>query len=82
LDVAQNEPLLALDGGEDGFDLYRMLLRDLTGKMAKESLILCEIDFSQKREALSLSRQLFPDASVTIKEDYAGLSRLLMIRKS
>jgi len=82
LDVAQNEPLLALDGGEDGFDLYRMLLRDLTGKMAKESLILCEIDFSQKREALSLSHQLFPDASVTIKEDYAGLSRLLMIRKS
>ncbi len=80
LPVAQHEPLIALDGGADGFDYYREFLTNLKGKMAQRALIICEIDFTQKKLAADFAAECFPDARITIEKDYAGLSRILMIQ--
>ena len=80
LEVSLHEPILSLDGGADGFDYYRLMLADLSRKMADEFLIFCEIDFTQKNISLSCAQHFFPEAQITIRDDYAGLSRILEIR--
>lgn len=79
LDVSRHEPRLALDGGPDGFGLYRRLFNDLTGKIAADSLILCEIDLTQEKFGAELAQQVFPSAEVSVIRDYDGLPRLLSI---
>ena len=52
IEPARFEPLSALDGGDDGFELYRLLFQQLSNKMKKEYLILCEIEYRQHALAL------------------------------
>lgn len=80
LDVSKTEPQIALDGGTDGFDLYRALFVDLQQKMAPDGLILCEIEYSQKKVALETAKTFFPKAGVIVREDLSGLPRILSIR--
>jgi release factor glutamine methyltransferase len=79
LDVSRHEPRLALDGGSDGFDLYRRLFNDLTGKMAAESLILCAIDLTHETIGADIAQQAFPQAEISVIRDYEGLPRVLSI---
>lgn len=79
LDVSANEPLGALDGGADGFDLIGEMLRDLRTKMAEPFLILCEIDDSHDQIALERGQSAFPRADVRVELDFAGRTRYLII---
>ena len=80
IEPARFEPLSALDGGKDGFELYRRLFAQLSGKMKEESLILCEIEYRQRELALQTAADYFPDARVSVLNDLAGQPRLLKIR--
>ncbi len=80
LEVAKHEPLTALDGGRDGFDLYRRLFKGVREKMAAGGLILCELEYSQRNIALREASGSFPGAKIQIFNDLAGLPRLLEIQ--
>ncbi len=79
IEPARFEPLSALDGGEDGFELYRRLFAQLSGKMKEESLILCEIEYRQRELARRTAASFFPDAQISVLNDLAGQARLLKI---
>lgn len=79
IEPARFEPLSALDGGADGFDLYRLLFRDLRNKIEEKCLILCEIEYRQRELALRTAESFFPDRSARVLDDLAGLPRLLRI---
>ena len=79
LSVSQSEPLLALDGGPDGLDLIRTLLKDCHRLIKPRALILLEIEAGQGHSAFQLAQQIFPAAKVRILPDYAGRPRLLFI---
>ena len=79
IEVARFEPFSALDGGEDGFDLYRLLFTQLRHKINKECLILCEIEYRQQELALGTAAEYFPECSVRVMKDLAGFPRLLRI---
>ena len=79
IDPAKFEPLTALDGGPDGFDLYRLLFLQTAHKIKEESLILCEIEYRQRDLALREAREYFPGRPVRVLEDLAGQPRLLKI---
>ncbi len=79
LDVSSHEPRLALDGGSDGFELYRQLFSDLAGKMAADSLILCEIDLTHEKSGAEFAQTVFPSAEVSVIRDYDGLPRVLTV---
>ena len=79
IEPARFEPLSALDGGEDGFELYRKLFQQLSGKLKDESLILCEIEYRQEMLALKTAETFFPGRKVRVLKDLAGLPRLLLI---
>ncbi len=80
LEVARYEPLSALDGGPDGLALIGELLTELPGKLAPGGLALFEIEAGQGQSAPALAWKTLPGAEVHVKEDLAGLPRLLTVQ--
>jgi release factor glutamine methyltransferase len=79
LDVAKNEPALALDGGEDGLELIRRLLKNAPDRLALGGMILLEIQYDQGQAVSNLAREGFPGAQVEVLKDLAGLDRLVKV---
>ncbi|MAS35203.1 MAG: protein-(glutamine-N5) methyltransferase, release factor-specific [Anaerolineaceae bacterium] len=79
LAVSQYEPSLALDGGPDGLDLVRRLLRDLRQVCEPGALALLEIGADQGEAALSLAHTLVQPRQAAILKDYAGHDRILRV---
>lgn len=80
LPIYGREPTLALDGGEDGLDLYRSLLEIAPRWLSQKSLMLFEIEASQGMKALSLAYDKLSNATINLHKDLAGHNRLLEIR--
>lgn len=75
------EPILALDGGDDGLALYRRLLPQAAIFLAAGGLLACEVGPGQ---AQVLAGLLGNDTwrGITIERDYRGEERLLLAVKS
>jgi release factor glutamine methyltransferase len=79
LTVSRFEPRLALDGGKDGLREISRLLKRAPHLVSSQSLILCEIEASQKQAVLDLSQKFLPKANATVLQDLARRDRLLRI---
>lgn len=79
LEVARHEPALALDGGEDGLSLIRRLINQVNCHINVPGLALFEIEYRQADASQEIARQTLPKAKIEVKNDLAGLSRLLVI---
>jgi len=79
LDVFGREPTLALDGGSDGLNIIRRLLKTAPKHLAPGGLMLMEIDASQGISALTLTQEAFPEADAQLLPDLAGRDRLIRI---
>ncbi len=87
--VKDFEPKVALDGGEDGFELYRNLFAQIKQKGWHPKLIVCEIDYTHAEIAIREAQKLvvsevepfFPEAEVEVKLDLAKKQRILLIRQ-
>ena len=80
LDVYQREPSLALNGGVDGLDEVRRLLKIAPEWLAPNGMILLEIEASQGIPAVSLAYDSFDRAEIQLHRDLAGRNRLVEIR--
>ena len=78
--VVDFEPHVALDGGPDGFELYRKLFQQINDKELKPALILGEIDYTHGDIAQKEAKKYFPNAKVEIKTDLAHKQRILYIK--
>lgn len=79
LAVYGREPTLALDGGADGLDIVRRLLKIAPEWMALNGMILLEIEASQGVSAVSLAYDAFDNAEIRLHQDLAGRDRLVEI---
>ena len=79
LPIYGREPTLALDGGEDGLDIYRRLLNVAPNWLAPHGMILLEIEATQGIKALNLATDTFSESSISLHQDFAGHDRLLEI---
>jgi release factor glutamine methyltransferase len=80
--VKDFEPKLALDGGPDGFELYRKLLKQIKDKNIQPSLIAVEIDTEHSDIALAEAITNFPEYTHDITKDKYGYERFLVIKKN
>lgn len=80
--VRDFEPRLALDGGYDGFEIYRKLFRQMGDQHIKPKLFIGEIDSEQADLAKVEGQRFFPEARVEIKPDMAKKDRFIIIRFS
>lgn len=78
--VKDFEPHVALNGGEDGFELYRKLFRQIKVKGWKPKLIIGEIDYTHGELAVNEAQKYFPDAQIEVRKDLAHLQRILIIK--
>lgn len=80
LAVSRSEPWLALDGGEQGLEIIRVLLVQAKSLLAGGGLLLLEIGSGQGEMVKKLARDKFLSADVEVMLDLAGRDRLLMVR--
>lgn len=78
--VADWEPKIALDGGEDGFELYRKLFTQIEQKKLYPKYLIGEIDYTQTELVLSEVRIRFPSVKVEVKNDLAKLQRYFIVK--
>jgi release factor glutamine methyltransferase len=77
LEVSRYEPVLALDGGQDGLELVRRLLNQARLVCRPGAVLLLEIGADQGAAALDLAKDA---AEAEIVKDYAGHDRILKLR--
>ena len=78
-EVARHEPALALDGGADGLDAYRVILTALQGLLMPGGVAIFEVGAGQAGAVAALARAegLLPGAPLA---DLAGVDRALPVR--
>jgi release factor glutamine methyltransferase len=81
LQVAYNEPRLALDGGEAGISLIVRLLEQAKGKLKSGGLMLLEIDDSENNDLQKLAGVEYPQSRVDMLQDLSGKARCLEIER-
>lgn len=79
LPIYGHEPTMALDGGVDGLDIVRRLLKIAPEWLAPNGMILLEIEASQGLAAVSLAYDTFDNADIYLHQDLAGHDRLLSV---
>ncbi len=74
------EPRQALDGGRDGLDFYRRILRDVWTYLDPEGMVAFEIGQGQGEEVARLCREAGLDC-VKIRKDYGDIDRMVFATK-
>lgn len=77
--VKDFEPHQALNGGSDGFELYRNLFDQISKLTTKPKYIFIEIDDTQGQIAIKEAQKYFPTAKIELKQDFTHLDRMLLI---
>lgn len=72
-----NEPRLALDGGPDGCDLYRRIIATAPSVLVPGGKLMLEIGIDESDYLSGLLMQQ-GYRSIEIREDYAGIERMIL----
>lgn len=75
----RREPLMALDGGADGYDFYRRIVREAPARLLPGGTLLMEVGFNQAGGVMTLCRASGFSA-VTAHEDYQHIRRMVEAR--
>ena len=78
----QSEPRLALDGGEDGLNFYRRIVRDAPNFLVAGGLLAVEVGFNQAAAVKSLIEVDGRFNRVEVWKDLAGIDRVVAAHKS
>jgi len=74
----QKEPLMALDGGEDGLDFYRIIADNACDFLNENGQIFVEIGYNQGESVMKIFKEKFNN--VNCVKDLAGLDRVIVAR--
>lgn len=78
-EITRYEPKEALVGGAKGTETIERLLVQAPAAMATRGLLLCEIGDQQGEALRAAAVRAFPDAWIEIRQDLAGLDRILYV---
>ena len=77
--VKDNEPHLALFGGEDGLKFYRQILRDAHKVVNEKNIIAFEHAYNHKEAIAQLIKEHFPHSKFETLKDLNGKDRMTII---
>ena len=80
--VKNNEPKIALYGGEDGLEYYRKILQKIKFNMKEKCLIAFEIGMTQAEEIKQIANKNLENIKIEVKKDLSGKERMLFIFKN
>ncbi|MBO7526733.1 MAG: peptide chain release factor N(5)-glutamine methyltransferase [Clostridia bacterium] len=74
-EVKKHDPLLALDGGDDGLDFYRKIIDGAIEHLNKNGMIFFEVGINQASSVKKLLQKNFKD--IRIVKDYNKIDRVV-----
>lgn len=77
----QNEPTLALDGGQDGLVFYRKIIKQANNYLKHNGYLCTEIGEDQKEEVLELIKQEANYVNIKTYKDLSGNDRVITCKK-
>lgn len=77
----QNEPHLALDGGENGLKFYEILINEAPKYLKENGKIFLEIGYDQKKEVEELARNSKFYKEIETVKDLANNDRVIELKK-
>lgn len=77
--VKDNEPNIALFGGDKGMKFYKEILENAKNVLKPNALLLFEHSHKTKTEMLHLANQCFPNCQAEVLKDLNGKDRFLVI---
>lgn len=81
-EVGGYEPLLALDGGPDGLDVFRRVAACAAASLKPGGLLACELHEDRLRDAAALPEVAGPFTDVRVEKDLTGRDRVLLARRA
>ena len=79
-DVRLYDPILALDGGEDGLDAYRAIAAGASDHLRENGLVAYEIGYDQKETVTAIMREN-GFARIEAAQDLGGNDRVLVFSR-
>lgn len=76
--VRNYDPILALDGGQDGFDAYKKIFNDVKRLIRPQGKALLEIGYNQGAEIQRIAK-LYGFAVDALIQDFSGHNRIIVI---
>lgn len=77
--IHQNEPHMALYGGEDGLVFYEVILSGAKDLLNDKSFIAFEHAYDKKNEIQTIARKYFPNANIYTLQDMQGKDRMTFV---
>lgn len=77
----QNEPFLALDGGQDGLKFYKKIIEQAHKYLNENGYLCLEIGEDQKEEVMSLIRKSEKYNNIKAYKDLSGNDRVIICKK-
>ncbi len=78
-EVKLHDPIIALDGGKDGLDFYKIIANEAPKHLTKGGVLMLEIGYDQKQSVPELLKDNFKDIQVV--DDYGGNPRVVIATK-
>ena len=76
----QNEPMLALDGGEDGLRFYKIIAENAYKYLNKDGILALEIGYDQKEEVIKLLEKTEKYTQIYSKKDFGNNDRIVVCK--
>lgn len=75
----KKEPDIALYGGSDGLDTYRIILKEAKNHLKEKAIIAFEHGYQHKKEMFNIAKTYFPDALIIQEQDLAHKDRFTFV---
>ena len=76
----QNEPIIALDGGEDGLEFYKLISHNAYKYLNKDGILALEIGYDQKEEVIKLLELEGKYTDIYCKKDLGDNDRIIVCK--
>lgn len=76
----QKEPILALDGGKDGLEFYKIIVKDGYKHLSVNGRILVEIGYNQKKNVMNLFEETKKYYGIKCTKDLSNNDRVISAR--
>ena len=75
------EPRIALDGGTDGLNIYRKIIKEAYKYLNPNGYLCLEIGYDQKKQVIKLIEDTRKYKEIYSKKDLAGNDRIIICKK-